>query len=230
MNINKLRNDLKELLNINNLNKTTFKTNNDDMVACVAINLHIESINELKILLIKRTEREDDPWSGHMALPGGGVEKIDQSLYDTVKRENLEEVGFSLPDEGFLGALNSYSPGKKVGGKRIIINPFVFLLKCSPKIIPCEKEVQKSYWVNLSEFFKKQNFSNRNFKIGEKVMSLPSFKTNVDGDEIIVWGVTYVILLEFLYILKDLHDCSHFLSKGSNLNSIVDRWAFFPYK
>jgi 8-oxo-dGTP pyrophosphatase MutT (NUDIX family) len=42
---------------------------------------------EAELLLIRRAEHPSDPWSGHMALPGGRNDPQDTSLYETVVRE-----------------------------------------------------------------------------------------------------------------------------------------------
>ena len=51
---------------------------------------------ELHILMIKRAEREGDPWSGHMAFPGGRMDKGDANGYAVAVRETEEEVGLTL--------------------------------------------------------------------------------------------------------------------------------------
>jgi 8-oxo-dGTP pyrophosphatase MutT (NUDIX family) len=56
----------------------------------------------LELLVIRRAENELDPWSGHMALPGGGREPGDESVYDTARRETLEEIGIDLYEGHFL--------------------------------------------------------------------------------------------------------------------------------
>ena len=48
------------------------------------------------VLLIRRAERAGDPWSGHMALPGGRYEPKDPDLLGTALRETVEEVGVAL--------------------------------------------------------------------------------------------------------------------------------------
>jgi 8-oxo-dGTP pyrophosphatase MutT (NUDIX family) len=45
------------------------------------------------ILLIRRSERAGDPWSGQMGLPGGRRDSSDRDLLATAVRET-EEVGF----------------------------------------------------------------------------------------------------------------------------------------
>ncbi|MBA3258253.1 MAG: NUDIX domain-containing protein, partial [Gemmatimonadales bacterium] len=48
------------------------------------------------VLLIRRAERTGDPWSGHMALPGGRRDSEDSDLIATAIRETAEEVGLQL--------------------------------------------------------------------------------------------------------------------------------------
>ena len=57
-----------------------------------------ESVNELEVLLIERTENSQDPASGQVALPGGHVENGDRSLSETALRECGEEVGVFRSD------------------------------------------------------------------------------------------------------------------------------------
>ncbi|HUI38293.1 MAG TPA: NUDIX domain-containing protein [Thermoplasmata archaeon] len=54
--------------------------------------------DDLEVLLIERTTREDDPASGQIALPGGHVDPRDADLGATAVRELEEEVGLSLSD------------------------------------------------------------------------------------------------------------------------------------
>ena len=49
-----------------------------------------------EVLLIRRAEDERDPWSGHMALPGGHHDPDDADLVATALRETREEVGLEL--------------------------------------------------------------------------------------------------------------------------------------
>jgi 8-oxo-dGTP pyrophosphatase MutT (NUDIX family) len=64
-----------------------------------------------EVLLCRRAIREGDPWSGHVGLPGGGVEASDATALDTAARETLEEVGFDPRIHGHvLGMLEPLKP------------------------------------------------------------------------------------------------------------------------
>ncbi len=68
--------------------------------AAVALVLRRTADDVVELLLIKRSEREDDPWSGHVALPGGRRDPSDATLQDTAIRETLEETGIDLARDG----------------------------------------------------------------------------------------------------------------------------------
>ncbi|HET9512400.1 MAG TPA: NUDIX domain-containing protein, partial [Gemmatimonadales bacterium] len=49
------------------------------------------------LLLIRRADRDGDPWSGQLGLPGGRKSPADADLLSTAIRETFEEVGIDLP-------------------------------------------------------------------------------------------------------------------------------------
>ena len=66
---------------------------------------------EPELLMIKRAEIEGDPWSGHIACPGGRAEPGDRDLEHTAIRETWEETGIDLARDGkILGTLDDVSP------------------------------------------------------------------------------------------------------------------------
>src|SRR2546430_16517061 len=78
----------------------------DQVEAVVAILLWDEPGRGLQTLLVQRAEREGDPWSGQIGLPGGQVKQGDETPGAALHREVEEEVGIKLEEVGIeLGKL-----------------------------------------------------------------------------------------------------------------------------
>ena len=93
--------------------------------AAVALLLRV-SHGGVELLLIRRAEREGDPWSGHMALPGGRWQPGDGNLATTAARETREEVGIDLWRHGRrLGELDELAP-RSARIPSIVVSPFVY--------------------------------------------------------------------------------------------------------
>src|SRR5207245_7755352 len=97
-------------------------------MASVAITLAEPS---LKTLMIKRAEREGDPWSGQVAFPGGRRERQDRTLLDTAARETKEEVGIDLQRSavylGHLGAFRTHTG-------TMLVMPCAFSMKMEERV------------------------------------------------------------------------------------------------
>ena len=73
-------------------------------LAAVAAVLRV--VDEPELLFIKRAEVAHDPWSGHVAFPGGRMEPDDESLEATAIRETFEELSLDLKAGQMLGRLD----------------------------------------------------------------------------------------------------------------------------
>ncbi|MGE5727301.1 MAG: NUDIX hydrolase, partial [Gemmatimonas sp.] len=79
--------------------------------AAVAAIFRIAEGDALELLMIERARYAGDPWSGHIAFPGGRRELRDATLLDTALRETREETGIDLLTFGrVLGALDRVNP------------------------------------------------------------------------------------------------------------------------
>jgi 8-oxo-dGTP pyrophosphatase MutT (NUDIX family) len=117
--------------------------------AAVAVVLRHGSDDVVELLLIKRSERDDDPWSGHVALPGGRFDPTDATLQDTAIRETREETGIDLARDGvLLGMLDELRPRTPVLPP-IIVTPFVAIVRADVAIETSD-EVAVAFWVALS--------------------------------------------------------------------------------
>ena len=80
-----------------------------------AVALMLREREGLEVFVIKRADRVGDPWSGHMALPGGRKEPTDEDAYDTARRETIEEVGVDLSEGKLLGRLDDMGRRVEIG-------------------------------------------------------------------------------------------------------------------
>jgi 8-oxo-dGTP pyrophosphatase MutT (NUDIX family) len=137
------------------------------------------------VLLIKRAEREDDPWSGQVAFPGGMVSPADKSFEDTAKREAAEEVGVDLSDGAavFRGYMRDFTPRTKA----VVVVPAVFQL-VAPSALTPNQEVASCEWASLNELAEEARSSHRI----QKGAQTPFPRIVHRG--LVIWGMTERIL------------------------------------
>ena len=148
------------------------------------------------ILLIRRAERAGDPWSGHMALPGGRREPEDPDLLSTAIRETREEVGLLLTAADLVGSLEDVVPRTPVLPP-IAVRPYVFLVSSRPPI-SLNPEVTASSWVPLSHLLRPDTWHPVRLEVAGQSRVVPAFELE-DG---IVWGMTERILTALLKHLQ----------------------------
>src|SRR5258707_7926377 len=66
--------------------------------------------SDLRLCFIRRVEKPNDPWSGHMAFPGGRASLGDASARAVAEREAREEVALVLQDSHWMGATPARLP------------------------------------------------------------------------------------------------------------------------
>ena len=149
----------------------------------------------LEMLLIKRAERDDDPWSGHVALPGGREEPSDASLQATALRETKEETGLDLEHDGeILGALEPLRPQARP--MAIMVQPFVAALRKDSPIVASD-EVAEAFWVPLTSFTGPETATESDVKVNGTDIRVPSFRHG----QYVIWGMTERIIRQLLALL-----------------------------
>lgn len=166
--------------------------------AAVAIVLR-ETRQGVEVLLIERAERDDDPWSGHMAFPGGRREPGDLSTQSAARRETFEEVGLELSAAEVLGRLDDLMGNPRVNSK-MVIAAHVFHIEASPPPFVLDPmEVQQAIWFPLVALHEEPRWVEH--KIPELPdMRFPGVLVGEPGRHI-VWGLTYRFLDRMFAIL-----------------------------
>ena len=136
----------------------------------------------LELLVIKRAENELDRWSGQMALPGGGREPGDGSVYDTARRETLEEVGIDLDEGRLLGRLDDM----RSRTIRILISVVVVAIDAEPGPLDT-REVVEAVRVPVHRLVDEE------VRISGFPGTWPAFTYR---DHYVIWGLTHRILTQ----------------------------------
>lgn len=143
--------------------------------------------SDLELLFIQRAEHPRDPWSGHMAFPGGRVGPGDPDALAAARRETREEVGVDLDAAGRLVA--ELSPVRAVAHRKpvpMVIVPFVFVLEQSVDLSPDPREVQDALWVPWSFLAQPTNRQSMPQRFAGVPMHLPC----VPYKGRTIWGLT----------------------------------------
>ncbi len=168
-----------------------------ERLAAIALVLRMGALREPELLLIKRAEAERDPWSGHVACPGGRMEAGDRDLADTATRETLEETGIDLRRVGrFLGTLDDVSPRTPVLPP-IVVRPFVAAVAPTVAIVQ-SAEVAAAFWVPLSALRSREKWGMGTVRVRGVEREVSTFA--FDGH--VVWGLTERVLQQFLALME----------------------------
>lgn len=152
-----------------------------------------------EILLIRRATRDGDPWSGHIALPGGRRHPDDADAAATALRETREEVGVDVAAHGeVIGHLDELRAVARHRPLDLVITPVVCALRRPVDLRLDPREVESAIWMPLS------------------FLALPSSRAvhrrTLDGIEsqypaysyegYTIWGLTHRIVEEFLALVR----------------------------
>jgi 8-oxo-dGTP pyrophosphatase MutT (NUDIX family) len=155
--------------------------------------------DDAQILLIKRAEHPLDPWSGHMAFPGGRHDATDVDLARTAIRETAEEVGIDLDRDGELVVrlddLQAVAQGRNLD---MVISPFLFQVdRPLPTSIDLS-EVADALWIPMQTFSDERFHGRIEFTRDGHRMDYPAFVYR----EHKVWGLTYRMIRGFLDVIE----------------------------
>lgn len=167
--------------------------------AAVAVIMRLGNDGDVELLMIERAAYAGDPWSGHIALPGGRQEPGDPSLWHTALRETFEETAIDLGAVGrVIGTLDEVQP-RTARLPPLIIRPYVFVAPRDVTIV-ASHEVAAAFWVPLALLSHpsatgEATFTDRGIERTERSFRL--------GDHVI-WGLTERILRQFIGYAREV--------------------------
>ena len=178
---------------VTNHEPATYESHAKTRHAAVAIVIR-ETAHATEALFILRATKDGDPWSGHMAFPGGHCEKYDDSIEATAARETLEEVGLDLATYGeFVGQIDAVRANPRGRDLDMVVTPCVFLLKKEPPPMNPNYEVADILWGKLDHMYTGESLTTGEFMIQGEKHRYPGY--DVSGQ--VVWGLTHRMLDQF---------------------------------
>lgn len=139
-----------------------------------------------ELLFIHRVEDSRDPWSGHMAFPGGKMEAVDTDPLAAALRETREEVGLHLDVVGErLGRLSDVQAIGRGRPLSMVITPFVFALDSVPELVT-NHEVEAVVWVPVDFLADHGNRETMPYRREGLSLELPCYRYQ----EHLIWGLT----------------------------------------
>ena len=164
--------------------------------AAIALTFRLGDSNEPELLMIKRADHVGDPWSGHVAVPGGRMDPGDADLAFTATRETLEETGIDLARVGrILGTLDDVAPRTPLLPP-ISIRPFVVAASSQLSVTP-SAEVAAWFWVPLSAIRDENAWSVSSVS----VRGVPRQERTFQYREHVVWGLTERVLRQLVRLI-----------------------------
>jgi 8-oxo-dGTP pyrophosphatase MutT (NUDIX family) len=149
----------------------------------------------LEMLFIERATNTRDPWSGHLAFPGGKVEHGEQ-VRQAAERETREEIGLVLENELYLGRMSDI-----VGTNLPVrVSCFAYAAVSAPMYPLVSPEVRDVFWVSLSEIRDPQRHRMATVGFSGRTLEVPAIILP-QRDKPVLWGITYRLVMQFLEII-----------------------------
>ncbi|PLX80986.1 MAG: CoA pyrophosphatase [Desulfuromonas sp.] len=152
--------------------------------------------NDLEMLMLRRAEHQDDPWSGDLGFPGGKIDPDDHSARAAAERETIEETGIRLNETDYLGRLDDISGAYLP----VSIACFVFYLPTRPQIV-LNREVSHYWWVPLHRFLEPDRHRDVAFTYRQQHRTHPVIDL-VDPEHPFLWGITYRLTESFFRLIE----------------------------
>jgi 8-oxo-dGTP pyrophosphatase MutT (NUDIX family) len=146
------------------------------------------------ICFIRRAQWGGDPWSEHIAFPGGS-RLGDETALQTVRREVHEEVGVSISENAELAQLPQLRIRLAGRERLLLLDSFVCHLTGPLPALRPGPEVASAFWTPVSELWDAQNLDH--LVLGDRgdVLVYPAIR--------LPQGTVFGITLRVLTLLSD---------------------------
>jgi 8-oxo-dGTP pyrophosphatase MutT (NUDIX family) len=152
-----------------------------------------------ELFFIRRAEHPQDPWSGHVAFPGGRRDPEDTSLVATAIRETLEEVGIALRPEQLVARLPDVPAFSRSKKGSLVVTPFVFAMREDPRVAH-NVEVATSLWVPVTTLLRGEGKSSFKLDYAGQTYDMPCIYLEPGAHKL--WGMTYRMLETLLDAIR----------------------------
>lgn len=152
----------------------------------------------IEVLMIKRADRPGDPWSGHMAFPGGMAEKGDRNSLETARRETWEEIGLDTRVyTDCIGRLSDVLTPTHGRRRAMVITPYLFAIDEVPPLAH-NHEVAEVVWVPLNFLFDRNNRQTMTWEVKKIPVKLPCYFYQQRR----IWGLSLRMLDELVRLIS----------------------------
>jgi 8-oxo-dGTP pyrophosphatase MutT (NUDIX family) len=157
-------------------------------------------VDDLELLFIRRAEHDADPWSGHLAFPGGRIDPGDADARIAAERETEEEVGLDLVAANgahYLGRLSDVMGH----AESICVAAHVYAIEGDPSLRP-NYEVREAFWSPLAHLTDPDRQAVREFRYQDVARPLPTIRLLEDEAAPVLWGITYKIVDDLMSTIE----------------------------
>lgn len=146
---------------------------------------------DLEVLLIQRASHDLDPWSGHLAFPGGKVEPGEEPR-QAAERETEEEVGLILAGGSYLGYLGEFSASTLP----VRVSGYVYGISGCEVVSTQSGEVHDAFWIGFNDLFALERQITATVNFGGGTHGVPAISMG-RPDMPALWGLTYRLIMQF---------------------------------
>ena len=155
--------------------------------------------SDLSLCFIHRAEREGDPWSGHMAFPGGRASMSDATVQAVAEREVMEEIGLRLSPDSFVGTLPPIPIRRLAIDTGMVLFPFVYYVGVDRAPLSLNHEVAEAFWISLDYLWDRRNATTMEVPYDGVPIVFPAIRFKDQH----IWGLTFRVLSEFAGLAGD---------------------------